>query len=296
MRSIQHIVAAVDQFPQDESVLARAAEIASIHDAKLTIIHVIDDLSRLDLLPSSLDLEQAHKYQHQLAEQRVKAALVNQKIKLDKLEVCILSGSPSQRLSEFSDEMSVDLIVMRAHQGQSIVEKIIGSTTDRVIRDNHSPVLVVKRPVLQTYQNIVMSVDHFELTTGLVSYVTKLVPKAKMSLLHVVQIPLQFEAVMLRAGSGHIISSYRDGLVRQARAKLFELIREHNSSTYKIKTRVVVGDPSTILVQATWSPKVDLIVIGPSEKGKVRRTLLGSVTRKVLRNAACDVLVCRTVS
>jgi nucleotide-binding universal stress UspA family protein len=59
---------------------------------------------------------------------------------------------------------------------------------------------------------------------------------------------------------------------------------------------VLVGDPAKSLIRMTRSPKVDLIVLGPGNTGRMRRALLGSVSRRLLRNAACDVLIHRRVN
>jgi nucleotide-binding universal stress UspA family protein len=190
--------------------------------------------------------------------------------------------------------MKLDLIVMRAHQSDSILEKIIGSTTDRVVRASCAPVLVVKRPVMHAYQRVVVSIDTTDGSIALVSYMARLLPRVKLSLLHVVQIPPQFEAAMLQAGSGHSIAAYREDLVDKAKTLLHEQSQKLDQSAITSTVRVVAGEPATTLVQATWNPKVGLIVLGPGSTGKIRRALLGSVTQRVLRNAACDVLICRT--
>jgi nucleotide-binding universal stress UspA family protein len=301
MKQTQNIVAAVDQFPQDDPVLLRAAEIAFAQGAKLTIVHVIDDFSKCNSVPSELNLEQLQQQEYHLAKQRIEDAILRHKINLAEIDICIVVGTPSQGLAELSNERKVDLIVMRAHQGDSIIEKVIGSTTDRVIRESRTPVLVIKRPASQAYQQVVVTIDqtestinHADSSASLVSYVAKLLPSVKLSLLHVVQIPLQFETVMLSAGSGHNIAAYRSGLVRKAKKVLHKLTQNLNQREKSTTIRVIIGDPATKLAQATWNPKVDMIVLGPGSLGKIRRALLGSVTRRLLRNAACDVLVCRT--
>ena len=184
---------------------------------------------------------------------------------------------------------------MRVHQSDSILDKIIGSTTDRVIRAVRTPVLVVKRPVTQAYQRIVVSIDTSDDSAVVGLFVAALFPLARLQLIHVVQIPPQFEAAMLRAGSGQAdITTHRDALIRKAKVSLRDLSKRLGNRPIRTVMRVVIGDPTTSLVRATWSPMVNLIVLGPGSTGKFRRALLGSVTQRVLRAASCDVLICRT--
>lgn len=295
MDQIRNILAAVSQFPQDGPVLARAAEIAHAHRARLTIVHVVDSFSRFSLASADLTLIQ-HQVQL-VARESVEAAVARQEVGVPEMDIRIEIGSPSLRLIEVANELSADLIVMRAHQGDSILEKIIGSTTDRVIRASRAPVLVVKRPVTQAYQGVVVATDASGESAAAVAFVAALFPLTGLNLLHVVHIPPQFEAVMWRAGYGQAsVTGHRDAMIRNAKADMREMSEKLANRPVQSKTRVVVGDPATSLVQATRSPKVDLIVLDPGSTGMIRRALFGSVTRRVLQSAACDVLICRPAS
>jgi len=56
---------------------------------------------------------------------------------------------------------------------------------------------------------------------------------------------------------------------------------------------VQTGEPAPTIVKTAKEWPADLIVIGTSTKGAVRRALLGSVADAVMRHAACPVLVVR---
>ncbi len=293
MNQIGNVLAAVGQFPQNDPVLARAAEIARAHRARLTIVHVIDSLTGFDLAPTDLAL-----IQHQIgliARENIEAAITRQAIDIPRIDIRIETGSPSMRLVNQAHETGADLVVMMAHERESILSRIIGSTTDRVIRAACLPVLVVKRPITQAYERMVVATDTSEESGAIVSFVAALFPLAGLRLVHVVQIPPPFEEAMRRAGHGQAsMAAHRDALVRKAmvymRGILEQLAHRPNHST----TRVVVGDPAKLLVQATWDPQVSLIALGPGGTNLIRRALLGSVTRRLLQAATCDVLICNT--
>lgn len=292
MDQVKNIVAAVGKFPQDDPVLARAAEIARSHEAELTVVHIVESPTGFEFASPDLRLIQ-HEMRASVHES-IEAAVARQVTGVAEVNIRIETGSPSQRLTELIDEVAADLIVMRAHQGNSILKKIVGSTTDKVVRSCRVPVLVVKRPVARDYQQIVVSIDTSDNSDMLAPYVAALFPLAKLSLIHFVQFPHQFESAMLRAGSGQSVAAHRDVLINKAKASLRTLSKKLENRLESSVTRVVVGDPATSLVRATWSRNVNLIVVGSGGTGKIRQTLLGSVTRQVLRDAACDVLVCRT--
>ncbi len=56
---------------------------------------------------------------------------------------------------------------------------------------------------------------------------------------------------------------------------------------------VVIGSPSTEIVNAAKEWPADLIVIGSHGRGGIGRALLGSVAEDVMRHAPCPVLVVR---
>lgn len=196
-------------------MLARAAEVARAHRARLTIVHVIDGFTGFYPAPTDLGL-----IQHQIrliARESVEAAVARQEIDVPEIDIRIETGSPSLRLIDLTHEISADLVVMMAHQGNSILARIIGSTTDRVIRAACAPVIVVKRPVTRAYERVVVATDTSDESGAVVAFVAALFPLAGLHLVHVVQIPPQFEEAMRRAGHGQAsIVAHRDALIRKA--------------------------------------------------------------------------------
>ena len=62
------------------------------------------------------------------------------------------------------------------------------------------------------------------------------------------------------------------------------------------KLRVVGGDAADRIVEVAEAERADLIVVGNKGMTGASRFLLGSVPRKVLEHAHCDVLVARTIT
>lgn len=289
---MHNILAAVDCFPQDEPVLARAVEIASVHGATLTVVHVIDIDTGGNLTPTERTLIQRQAWL--AARERVETAVTRQTGEIAKVEIRIETGSPALRLIELSAEIDADLVVMRAHQRDSIIEKILGSTSDRVIRAAGAPVLVIKRPVVQPYQSVVVATDTSDNSAAGVSFVAALFPQVALNLVHVVHVPPQFEEVMLRAGCGQArMSDYRDALIGQAKSHMRKWAERLAKRPRQGATRVMTGIPTTVLRRVTRGPRVDLIALGAGDTSLIRRALLGSITRRLLRDAACDVLIYR---
>lgn len=60
-----------------------------------------------------------------------------------------------------------------------------------------------------------------------------------------------------------------------------------------LETAVVYGDPAQELLHYAEREEIDVIVIGSTGKGFLKRKLLGSVSHKVVRDAKCSVYVVR---
>jgi nucleotide-binding universal stress UspA family protein len=65
------------------------------------------------------------------------------------------------------------------------------------------------------------------------------------------------------------------------------------SSRPKIIVHCDAGDPTERIVELAQSKDAELIVIATHGRTGLKRLLLGSVAEKVVREAGCDVLVCR---
>ncbi|MBJ6725116.1 universal stress protein [Geomesophilobacter sediminis] len=60
-----------------------------------------------------------------------------------------------------------------------------------------------------------------------------------------------------------------------------------------LETGVVYGEPADELIRFAQKEEIDVIVIGSTGKGFLKRKLLGSVSHKVVQNAKCSVYVVR---
>lgn len=284
---LTRIFAAVGQFPQDDAVLARALELATPLGATLTIIHVID------LPDCKADFSDQETLQGQAAiaaRDRITAALLRLGARASSAEIRIEAGSAGLKLIDICQEAKPDLVVMRAHQKTRFAERMLGSTTDRLCAAAVAPILVVKRPINRPYARVLLATNGADNALAALTLVEALLPTASLHLVQAVEIAPQLQEAMLRVGTDQTaLAAYRDALIQVARNDLRDLSAQAAGRTTRA---VLYGDPATALVRATRRPKVDLMAVGPGRPSLIRRLFIGSVTRRLLRDAACDVLIC----
>jgi nucleotide-binding universal stress UspA family protein len=78
------------------------------------------------------------------------------------------------------------------------------------------------------------------------------------------------------------------------RQRIFYVIRKNaEEAGIPLDMRVAYGDPADELLNIAEQDKVDVIVIGSSGKGFIKRKVLGSISNRVVQNAKCSVYVVR---
>lgn len=80
----------------------------------------------------------------------------------------------------------------------------------------------------------------------------------------------------------------------ELRDKIFYVVEKNaEEADVPLESRVAYGDPVEELLDFANREEIDVIVIGSTGKGFLKRKLLGSVSDKVVRNAKCSVYIVR---
>jgi len=143
MESYKHILLAADFSEHGETVANRARDLADKYQAKLSIVHVMDNLLITDAaygpaIPFDLDLTA----ELMAAAQKRLAKLAE---KLNVAEDCqwMEMGSPKLEIIRVSEENKVDLIVVGSH-GRHGFALLLGSTANGVLHYATCDVLAVR--------------------------------------------------------------------------------------------------------------------------------------------------------
>lgn len=287
-----HFLAAIDIQPQHEGVLARAFEMAHGHGGSLTVLHVahapdavflqsLDEPSRDGLRRLALDA----------ARESVATALRSHLATGVDWNLAVKTGSPSRQIVETADALDVRLVILGANRRRSVRDRVLGSTADRVVRTAAQPVLIVRRPAERPYRNVIVATDFSSCSAAAAGVAAELLPQSSLQLVHVLHVPLQMDQAMMQAGRGPAIAGYRRELQAQARRQLAQTASSMEAAGCRPRTRLLEGEPGAKLSRLAASRTTDLIVVGARGHGMARRALLGSIPHRLLRSAACDILV-----
>lgn len=88
-----------------------------------------------------------------------------------------------------------------------------------------------------------------------------------------------------------VIQHYRDTARQEAIRKLQELADEAGLPPYTFSLIVMHGDPTLRITEQEEVQAADLIVMGKHGESVLEDVLLGSVTKYVLAESQCDILI-----
>lgn len=289
MKSINSVLAATDLSYDAGHAIARAAMVASEQRAGLTLLHVISE-SSLSAVKSLLngrgDIEARLAADAQASLQREAAGIFGKHGLRASVQVAV--GAVVDTIHAAGSR--TDLTVVGGHGVNPLRDMVLGSTAERVLGRCTAPVLVVKRAPQRPYRRVLLAVDFSELSAAALGLAMRLAPQAGITILHAYSVP--FENKLSRAGvSMDIVDQYRGDAALAARERIDSLILAGAKDRTDIVPAVAHGHASYLILKKQEELDADLIVLGCRKQSALALYFLGSVSRHVLADAGCDVLV-----
>ncbi len=289
MSTLSHILVATDLSTPARHAAERAALVSKALDASLDLLYVANPapFERLkqivapddDLLERVLD--SAREKAHELAD------LLHQRYEVA-AGAHVMPGSVVNEITRQVQDQRTSLLVCGA-KGQSLVRHLLlGSTVQRMLSRMLCPLLVVKQAPRCDYSSLLVPVDFSPVSLRSIELARSIAPQARITLLHVFEAP--FEGSMRFANVDHdTLNHYRTVIKKDAVEKLAAL--SEAAGLPDARQVVVHGDPSWRIVEQEQELDCDLIVMGKQGESALEELLVGSITKHVLSESQCDVLV-----
>jgi len=132
MRDYQHVLLAVDYSEQGLYVAEKARSLAYRYQARLSIIHVLDNIPMPDTnYGTVIPLNQDSSYDLLEAE-KAKLMQLGDQLNVDLANRWMLWGVPKQEIIHIAEQEQVDLIVVGSH-GRHGLALLLGSTANSVL-------------------------------------------------------------------------------------------------------------------------------------------------------------------
>ncbi|EMA59117.1 universal stress protein [Halorubrum lipolyticum] len=198
----------------------------------------------------------------------------------------VLQGGVAETIAAYADEYEADLVAMPTRGRTGFDRLLLGSTTERVVRESTVPVLSIRpdgEPVRYPYRNVLVPTDGSERAGNALDRALTFAERAGAAV-HILSV--------VDVG---IIGSERysgvDTLVEGARKTVAEAAATAEEAGVEAVETVEVGSSAAHGIRAYADEnEIDLVVMGTQGRTGVGRYLLGSVAERTVRTSPVPVL------
>ena len=265
---LQRIMLVTDGSEYSESAVAQAIDMARRCKAELFAFTVLPTPYYGSTLGEPLHDQEKRQAVERLMKVRARAEEVG-------LGCEILLGHGDDAWVEIVDQAeqsAMDLIVMGRRDKGDVMRNLLGSSTEKVIGNTHSDVLVVPRGAFSGGKGIIVPVDGSRFSEAAADTALKMAQRCPM--------PLTIVSV----------ASEEEGM-EEAR-RVAEQIRMRMQDAPQAPELVVrMGKPDEVILAITKDRGADMIIMGSHGRTGLDRLLIGSVSEQVIGQTDCPVLV-----
>ena len=276
------ILAATDFSTRSNRALRQAGLLAQPGNAQLHIVHVVDDDQ-----PDELVRMEKREAERVLNEQTSSMP----ELRNVQARPMVVTGDPFDGILSVAAKVSADLIVMGSHRKQ-LLDMIVGTTIERVIRRGPFPVLMVNNEAQRKYENVLAPVDMVDASADALraATITGLISDSRATLLHAFM-PLAKGKMFIGGADQATIDSY---VASERQEVMKELAAFFAASVDRIhgrwSFRVEEGGPMEVISRAVSEIRPDLLVMGTNGRSGLLKVMIGSVTEEALRSLNVDIL------
>jgi len=288
--TIHRILCPTDFSEISRQALAHAVALARWYESEITLLYVAplaSAVSEVAYLPTPWLApemrEKLYRDLHLFADSARQEGI--------RVRVEVGEGVPALEILEAARSQAYDLIVVGTHARRRLESWVLGSVTEAILRSSPCPVLTVgsrTRPApTARFDTILCPVD-FSPTSAVTAHEASLLAaetEGGLVLLHVIE----------RVGGppnpvppGFDRTAYRTEAEDNVRRRLRRL--RPDGGGQDVEEEVAWGWPDREILRVARERPISLIVMG-AHGGPMDSTLFGSTAHKVVRRAACPVLV-----
>jgi nucleotide-binding universal stress UspA family protein len=294
MREINRILCPIDFSDVSRHTIEHAALLARWYEARITALHIATPVTML-----SPDLALVGDYApkptaEELEEERERTKAWFSPVTDVRVDVLVQTGQPARQILDAARCLPADLLVIGTHGTTGFEHLLLGSVTERVLRQATCPVLTVPPRSRATsklpFKRILCPIDFADPSLAALDFAFSLAREgdADLTILHVFEWPE--EPLTTRPIA---TPEYRQALESDVNARLHGLVPEAAREWCRPATRVGHGKAYREIVGVATEDDCDLIVMGVHGRNALDLMLFGSTTNQVVRRATCPVLTLR---
>ncbi len=295
MTDYKKLLIPIDFSEHSELAAKQGLSLAAIYKGTVYFLHVGDDAERS---AQRLSKFLSHKIGYEMP------------VPVKKL---VAQGTPATVILSAARKIGADAIIMGSRGASGLRHLMQGSVSEKVLRQAHCPVLIIKKPKAVNSDSYVMPQIRdisgtFQVDKILVPL--DFSPASKQAFYQAISLASRYNSTIYTLTVfekktkefSHAHEEHTVVTLRGEKIKLWEafprLINEsgYDTSRLRIKRMLLPGDPFSKIESVVEKKEVDLVIMGTNGRTGFEHFLLGSVAEKVLRSLHCSVMTIRAES
>lgn len=262
--------------PNRSANLSRVANsILQLEPGNLMLLHVIT-------VPDQLPVSVGRDFVEEVRPIIDQAARQAEKMGMQPTCLVRVGHRPADAIIDTVAETNANFVVMGWQGRSSDPQTLVGKNIDRIVKEAHANVVVVRGDVTLPARRILVPVQHPAHGHLVCQFATPLVTPEDgyIQMLHVVDPQLSPEQRAERAAT-----------LRETLDKLHggEQREENERPEQRIRIRIAGGDVVEEIVRR--SADFDLVIMGASRESWIRRTLWGDKTQRIAARIQCPLML-----
>jgi nucleotide-binding universal stress UspA family protein len=274
MTNLRRILLATDLEPKSDRAMERAVQLARQSGAELTALHVVHD-GEGPYAHLPLHHIEAELHRHLRAVPGADGVTTR--------AVAVRGAAVEPQVAGYAGLWRPDLVVTGVHARDHLADLFLAPTVERIAVANETPVLIVRDKPLGPYARALVPVDFSERSRAAVEVACRLMIGGSLHLLHVLDLPSAARSPVGLHGVGESIHEFAD--------EFGAILKGVAAGDAAVTRELRIGPPVPEIVRTARHGRYDLMVMGSARRDGPLRALLGSVTRDVLADMPCDVLM-----
>lgn len=199
-------------------------------------------------------------------------------------EVLLPQGSAPKVIARTAAEQHAAMLVAGVASYNQLIDFVLGTAVDYIVRHATMPVLVVKRRPRFEYRTIIAPTDFSEPSLHAILRTAELFPDAHIELLHAYRV--SFEGLQKEA-------YLRDEVREQNQAELDAFLRSPELAALgpRLSANVAYGNIDMVVMEAVQERSADLVALGTNGASGFRQATIGSNASSLLASLDCDTLM-----
>ena len=222
----------------------------------------------------------------------------------------VAQGAPVSVILAAARRIKADCLVMGTRGTSGLKHLMLGSVSEKVLRQSEYPVLILKERAHSSREYMFPQIrdthDVFQADKILVPL--DFSPASKQALHHALSIASRYSATIYALTVfdkklkeyGNDQEKHTAVIIRGQKIRLWQefpdLLQklQYTPSQTRLKRMLLPGDPFTRIEDIVAKKEIDLVVMGTHGKSGLGDLLVGSVAGKVLRSIECSIMTVQT--